>query len=663
VTRRPSRKTRSSAPRKTAGEITPTDQATVTGLPRWPFAALLVAGAVTYANALGHGFVFDDAGSVVENTTIRSLASSVWGGPPQLPTAGRPLVNVTFALNYLAGGISPAGYHVVNLAVHLACALMLFALARRVLLLPRLRCKPGTETAFACALALLWVVHPLNSEMVNYVTQRTESMMALAFLSTIYAGVRATSSGRSARWHVASVAAAAAGMACKESMATAPIMMLLLDGTFMSGGLTTAVRRRPGYYMALFATWLVLAVLIFEGPRWHSAGFSSGVSTWNYLLNQAPLIIRYLKLVVWPVGLVLDYGEPTPQTLAAVWPAAAAVVALLAATGVAWFRAPLIGFLGTWFFVTLAPTSSLVPIATEVGAERRMYLPVIAVLSLIVLLAARALRGLAEEPIRTAAGRAMAVVACAVLAVLTTVRNREYNNAVGLWQTVVARHPSGRAHYNLGLELMAVGHRDEAIREYQIALDTSPDAHYAIGFELGADGRHEEALAHYRTFIRLKPFDVNVPRAYHQIGRSLMALGRHAEAATAFREMLARKRGDPDGIAGLAESLLRQERWNDAITVYTDFLKINPSDPAARFNLGLALSGVDRDAEARDAFAAVVQLQPGNVAAHVNLAYALANTGNYGDSVKEFRRAAELEPDPEARKGILQAIAELMGGH
>ncbi len=621
-------------------------------------------GVLAYLNALGHPFVFDDAGSIVDNPTIRSLWTSLAGGPTQLPTAGRPVVNMTFALNYAVGNLAPWGYHAFNLGVHVLCALVLFALTRRVLRTPRVSAQMhGRETAMAAVLATLWVVHPLNSEVVNYATQRTESMMALALLATLYSGLRAATAEQPTRWYVASIAACAAGMACKESMVTAPVLMLLLDATFVSGGAAAALRGRPRYYAGLFATWLVLAALNMHGPRSNSAGFSNGVQAWHYLIDQAPLIVRYLRLAVWPTGLVLDYGEPTVRTLGEVWPAAAGIVVLLIATVVAWFRAPSIAFLATWFFVTLAPTSSFVPIATEVGAERRMYLPLIAVLALIIMTVWRLLDLWPDPRTRQVAAIGAAGAACAGLLAATVARNGEYATGLRIWQTVVDRRPTGRAHYNLGLELKAVGRREEALAQYRLALPTSPDAHYAMAFELAADGRHEQAVDHYRTFIRLKPRDANVPRAFHQLGRSLMTLRRYPEAATAFREMLARKAGDPDAMGGLADTLLAMERWAEAAVVYADYLRIKPSDPDARFNLGLALVRLDRDADARDAFASVTQLQPDNVAAHVNLAYALANTGRYGDSVKEFRRAAELEPDPAARREIEAAIAELLGAH
>ncbi|MGC4084477.1 MAG: tetratricopeptide repeat protein [Vicinamibacterales bacterium] len=638
--------------------------ATSIASPWWPIALIVAVGVAAYVNAPGHPFLFDDGGAIVDNQTIRSLWTSLLGGPDQFPTAGRPLLNASFALNYALGALEPWGYHAINLALHVLCATVLFALVSRVLRLPRMPVfLKGQELGFATALALLWVVHPLNSEIVNYATQRSEAMMALVLLATLYCGVRAITAAAQTWWYGASIVACAAGMACKESMVVAPVLMLLLDATFISGGLLSAVRARPAYYAGLFATEILLALLIAGGPRSNSAGFSSGVSPWTYLLDQAPLIVHYLRLAVWPVGLVFDYGEPTLRTLGDVWPAAAAVLALIAATVVAWFRVPAIAFLGTWFFITLAPTSSVLPIATEVGAERRMYLPLIAVLAAILVAAVRLMRGIGDPRTRRSVALGATAIACVACVSLTLVRNGEYATGIGIWQSVVDRRPTGRAHYMLGRELGAVGRRDEAIAQYRLGLDTSADAHYGMAFELAAEGRHQEAVEYYRNFIRLKPLDGNVPRAYHNLGRSLMALGRADEAAAAFRDTLARKASDKDATAGLADALFATQHWSESVTAYADYLRIAPGDPAALFGMGLALAKLARFGDARDAFASVVNLQPANVAAHVNLASALANTGQIADAVREFRRAAELEPDPESKRGLEQAIAELLAAH
>src|SRR5262245_19578750 len=227
-------------------------------------ALLVLAGLLTYAASVSGPFIFDDAGAIVENTQIRELRPAVALAPRrESPTAGRPIVNLSFAINYAIGGLSVTGYHVTNIALHLLCGLVLFGLVRHTLALSATaRSLRHRADDLAFAVALLWVVHPLNSEVVDYLTQRTESMMALFYLLTVYGAIRAaagpTEAGRSVLrydrlWSVAAVVCCALGMASKESMVTAPVVVLLYDRIFLYDSIKRAFRERWLLYAGLAA--------------------------------------------------------------------------------------------------------------------------------------------------------------------------------------------------------------------------------------------------------------------------------------------------------------------------------------------------------------------------------------------------------------------------
>ncbi|MGH9387692.1 MAG: hypothetical protein ACRD2N_25825 [Vicinamibacterales bacterium] len=357
---------------------------------------IVVAGMVSYGNSLSGPFVFDDRNAIVENISLRSF-DTVLSQAPNSPIAGRPLVALSFALNHRVGGLEVRGYHLANIGIHLCTALLLFGVARRTLLMPRMKGLYSADDATgpAFAIALLWTVHPLNTEAVDYITERTESLMALMFVLTLYASIRALAVNgpfQSSRvpkfqslWQSIAVLACGLGMACKESMVTAPVVVMVYDRVFVFSGVREAARNRSRLYGGLALTALVLAYLIVPGPRSGSAGFSAGVAPWTYLVNQTVMIVRYLRLTFWPTSLVINYGPPLSLTLQQVLPQAAAVGALLMFTLLALVRWRTVGFLGAWAFLTLAPTSSIVPIATEVGAERRMYLPLMALVAAVVL--------------------------------------------------------------------------------------------------------------------------------------------------------------------------------------------------------------------------------------------------------------------------------------
>ena len=218
-------------------------------------AVIALAAALVYFNSLTAPFIFDDEVAVVANPAIRSI-SGAWSQPRDTPLAGRPVAAVTFAVNFAASDGAAAAYRATNIAIHIACALLFFGLLRRTLLLPRLRSRfGGAATDLAFGAALLWAVHPLTTDAVTYITQRTESLMALCYLSTLYASLR-SGEKHSTPWAVAAVSACAIGMGAKESMATAPLMVILYDRIFLfdsfraSRGAAVAALSRPDAHVA-----------------------------------------------------------------------------------------------------------------------------------------------------------------------------------------------------------------------------------------------------------------------------------------------------------------------------------------------------------------------------------------------------------------------------
>jgi len=409
---------------------------------------LVVAGVLVYLNSLSGPFIFDDRTAIIDNPQIRQLwPLSVPLSPrPDTPVAGRPIVNLTFAINYAFGGLDVTGYRLTNLAIHLLAALVLFGVVRRTLRLPSLAPTFGEHaTGLAWVVALLWTLHPMQTEVIDYVTQRTESMMGLCYLATIYCSVRALD-GRPGRWHAVAILACAAGMACKESMVTAPVMVFLYDRVFV---LASALRnvRRSRLYAGLATTWLILVALMLTGPR-TSVGFNTPIGPWTYLLNQASVLLTYLRVAFWPRDLILDYGMPQPLTLTDVLLPMIVVVALAVVVIALLVRRPQAGFLGAWCFITLAPTSSFVPIATEVGADRRMYLPLAALVVLVVLGVHRVLTGRMQTRARVL-GPAVALCLCIVFALGAIERNSEYESLLSIAQTTVdRRRPRSRLERN-----------------------------------------------------------------------------------------------------------------------------------------------------------------------------------------------------------------------
>ena len=633
----------------------------------WRAGVLAVAGTAVYWNSLSAPLVLDDQLSIAENHQITHLwrLAAVFSPERELPVAGRPLVNLSLAINYAIGGVAVRGYHLWNIAVHVLCAIVLFGLVRRTLELPSLRSFIGLRSVdLAFAVSLVWMLHPLNTETIDYITQRTESMMAFFYLLTLYAGVRAIDRG--SPWALVAVLSCASGMACKESMATAPVTLILYDGIFVFDSVRKAVGRRWKLYAALAATWVELVVLLWTGPRIHSAGFTAGIRPWTYLLDQTVMITRYLRLAIWPHSLVVNYGPPFPASVATVLPYAIFVVTLIALTVVALVWRPALGFLGASFFLTLAPTSSVVPIATEVGAERRMYLALVAVVVFVVLgayaLSKRGARAFPSRPhsARLAGAAALATVAV-VLGATTIARNRDYTSSVRLAQTVLDRWPTGVAQHMMGVALIAAGRPAEAIPHLREAMRSDPRARYTLGVELFNERKLDEAVVELRAFVSEQPLLLEVVPAREMIGRAFAMEGEWSAAVEEFRRILQMIPGHVDAQLLLGDALFAQQAYDEAVEQYRDYLRFRPNDTGTWTNIGIACVALGRLSDGVAAFRRVIEINPGSGAAHRNLATALYDSRDINGAAAEAQKAVALAPGDAAAHDLLGRSLALQG--
>jgi hypothetical protein len=440
---------------------------------------ILFAGVASYANSLSGEFVFDDVDSIVGNPSIRALDPvAIFAPAPNLTVSGRPLVNLTLALNYAAGGLDVGGYHLVNVLLHLAAAAVLFLLVRDTLALPAVPdVFRGHATDIALAVGLVWVVHPLQTEVVSYVVQRGEALAALFLLLILLCLLRGASSRHASLWYAGAVGACVLGVLSKEVMAAAPVVALLYDRAFLSGSFREAFRRRAVCHVGLLSTWVLLGLLIWTTHgRGRTVGFDTAVSPLHYAAAQSMWVLHYLRLSVWPAPLVFDYG-PAVAPWGRVTQAATAVTLTLLGLSVALFaRRPALGFLPLGFFVALAPSSSFVPIATQIAAERRMYLPLAVVIILIVLVGVR-LGSFVPVSATTRRRALFALLAAWVvpLVILTHLRNRDYRTGLVLWADTAAKVPdNARARANFGQALLKEGRVDAAATHLRTATELAP---------------------------------------------------------------------------------------------------------------------------------------------------------------------------------------------
>src|SRR4051794_38362298 len=588
------------------------------GGPRTWIASMLLAIAVyvVYAPALHAPFIFDDRSGIPENESIHKLWPLIGAngqpGPlnpgPNLPSSPRPLVNLSLAVNYYFGGADPFGYHVFSVLVHILTAILLWALVRRTLILPYFGQRFDTSAGWlALAAAMLWALHPLVTEAVIYATQRSEQMMAFFYLATIYCSLRywttlslpfeqkpktgfpqPTKNRQRTVWLVLTILACLAGMGSKEVMVSAPLMVLLYERTFIARSLKNALRKSWPLYIGLALTWSLLLIVSLRAPYGTAAGFGVGVPVQHYWLTQAKVFLMYLKLCFWPSPLLIHYELPYFKTFAESWMFVLPVCILGVVTLVLLWRNHAAGYLGAAVFAILAPTS-LIPIRLEMAAERRMYLPLAAVVILIVIggyWLAQTARPKSKSTRNSAQAWNLWTAASALLVILLGLifcgasikRLASYDSEMALWKEVLQHQPNNIvAHNNVGLILTNAGRLQEAIEELRATLAIKPNYTY--------------------------------------------------------------------GLNNLGKALLEANQLPEATETLESAVRLDPEFFQARNNLGIALVRAGRPQEAIEQLQQAQRLNPGNNEVRVNLGNAFLNAGRLKDSNHEYEAVLATDPN------------------
>ena len=681
----------------------------------WLLIAIAIAAVLAaYSNTFSGPFIFDDLPSIPQNPTIGSLLTSLSPPGGGVTVTGRPFLNVSFAFNHALSGEHVWSYHALNLLIHLLAGLALFGIVRRTLRLSSgqaLRLSSartfrlGSGQAFASgdamfvafSVALLWALHPLQTESVTYIVQRAESLMGLFYLLTLYCFIRGaepaenfgppsigpvqppkdSAVGREEKpkagsgWFVLSFVACLLGMATKEVMVSAPVIVLLYDRTFLGGSFLVAWRRRGRVHAALAATWILLLGLVLHAAnRGGTAGIGVGVGFWTYAATQSQAVSHYLWLSVWPHPLIIDYGVRWVASVGEVAPYAAGIALLVAVTAVALVRRPALGFLGVVFFAILAPTS-LVPGTRQTLAEHRMYLALVPVIVLIVLAA------------YTWLGRRSGFVlaaAAVVLGSLTFQRNTVYRSDAAIWSDTVAGRPinaiahnnygnvlaqAGRpgealaqyaeairldpgyaeAFYNAGIALAHLGRVPEAIDRFEEALHANPkmpDAQTALGIAMQDSGRADEAVAHFEQALRIDP---NYADAHNRLGIALTAAGRFPEAVAHFEQALHINPALSDVQNNLGSALRACGRLPEALAHFEEALRLQPDFAQAHSNLGSVLGELNRLPESIAQFELALHIDPSAPDVHNKLGMVLLMAGRSQEAIAQFEQALRLNPD------------------
>jgi len=597
---------------------------------QFAFVLIVFAGLLAYSNSFSVPFQFDDDAYVVSNPTIRTfhyfLAPwEISALTDQSPTSYPPALRyafmtrivgyLTFAVNFRLHGLDVMGYHVVNLVIHILNGLLVYLILTatfKTLKEPPL--PPGGSLKpfeiIATASALLFVIHPIQTQAVTYISQRFASLATCFFLLSLLSYIRSRTSAarnRRALWYTGALISAATAMLTKEFTFTLPVVVALYELTFIPGSRSERIRNLAPFA----ATMLIIPASIFmqQGSlsaldstmRTHTAADVSNIPRIDYLLTQLKVVVLYLRLLFLPVGQNIDHDVPVSTSLLDV-PVLLSFVILLALFSVGVFlyiaatrkreypELRLASFGIIWFFVTLSVESSVIPLG-ELAAEYRMYLPSVGLITAFVSLAVLSVRrfsGLSEPNTKAIAGVFSLIVI--ILGTATYARNTVWATEISLWEDAARKSPRKvRPHQNLGTYYGMAGRLEDAKRELIAALQLAPDnyeLHNNLGIVYRKLGDYDRAVQQYMIVIRLNPSD---PMARYNLGNVYLAQGNLEGAIREYRAALAVIPDYDELHNNLGVAYDKSGRLDEAIAEFGRAVSLNPENTNARRNLAEAV--------------------------------------------------------------------------
>ncbi len=634
-------------------------------------AIFILIGFAIYANTINAPFIYDDIRNITENKHIRMTEISIDQLSEILKSpAPRPVANLSFALNYYFDKYNPAWYHIVNILIHIATGILLFLFLKITLEISKHRTStenPQHHTGIwllndniqiAFLTALIWLVHPLNTQSVSFIVQRMNSMAAmfyiLSFLCYIIGRILQqpfSASGNTAQtsiikpwlWFIGCIISGILALASKQNAAMLPVFILLYEWFFFQDLKWEWLKKKLPWVGCAAVLFAIIAIILIKVDDKSIALYATQDFTMlQRLLTESRVLIYYISLIFYPhpSRLNLDYNYPISTSFTdpiATILCFVVIAVLLALSAIFAKKHRLLSFSILWFFGNLAVESSVIPLALIF--EHRTYLPSMMVILFFVTLLFKNIK------IKwISLGIVFTLIP--LLSIWTFQRNMIWQDDIIFWHDCIKKSPNKANPYNnLAYTLINKNNYGQAIEFLKTATKLNPhyaEAHQNLGAAYQGAGNNQKAIYHYQQAIKEEPYSI---KSYFSLGRIYYETDELQNAFNTFNKIIAIDPNNAEGLNDIGRVLKSQNKPDQALDYFKKAIKNDREFVSAYINCGALLAARGETDKARACYLKALALDPENVESLNNLGNLVAKEGRYNEAIDYYTRALKINPD------------------
>ncbi len=632
----------------------------------YPRLILIVVIGLVYSNTFLNSFHFDDIPSILEKPWIRGLDKI----PQFLNREGlfqRPLVILSFNINYAISEFEVWSYHLFNILLHAITTLLVYMFVQRVLSFLKDFSSESGISSLSFFIAVVFALHPLNTQSVTYISSRSSIMVTAFYLVALilfFDGFKRWKQTGEKGWgyFICSGICFFLGGLSKEIIVTFPAMLFLFHYYFIN-------RESPKAWFSTYSKWIFLLFIPLLAYVGYKQLFAGGLLSASnaylkpgaWFLTQTSVVpFEYLRKMLFPFNMNIDIDFPVLDN----WlqPANWMGIAALGVFLFFWIRVStcvskfdevgrrLAGFGIAWILLTLLPTSSFIPLL-DVAVEHRTYLPMVGYAFIVAGCFSRLKAGFEDVSPITFIPTKNLVNGCAVLILIlfslgVVTRNEDWKDEVTLWSDAKKKSPNlVRPYNNVGEAYDKLGKYDEAIAEFKEALKINPNYFFGLnnlGNIYGKQRKLPEAIEYFKKALKQKP---DYSPAHYNLARALHLSGKRKEAAESYRKSIKSNPYFEQAFYNLAYLAMELSLFDEALENFEKFLAMQPNHSKAHFGAGNAFMMKGQLDLALAEYRKSAQLDPSFAFPYLNIANIQMQTKNIPAAIENFEKALSINPN------------------